>query len=107
MFTAKDSKAMTSARREKVFKEITSPKFVGRVAWAIAEASVSEIDKENILKAALKAMSRAVQKLEPRPDYVLVDGCNRPPDLLKPGECWTRGTQRMVPHGARQGWLPS
>lgn len=38
-------------------------------------------------------MARAVQALKVRPDCVLVDGCNRPPDLLAPGETWTRGTK--------------
>jgi len=112
MITANDSKAMTAQQREEVFKEIVDKKFAGRIAWAIAEASVSEIDKQNILKAALLAMSRAVQKLEPRPDYVLVDGCNRPPELLKSGEVWTRGTgssaeTRVPARPVQPEWLPS
>lgn len=73
---------------------MTSPSLKGRVAWAISEASVAEIDDLNILRASLLAMSRAVRDLTmefTKPDAVLVDGCNRPPELLAPGERWTRG----------------
>lgn len=90
-----DSKKMTAAQREEVFAEMTAEKFNGRIAWAIAEASVAEIDEMNILRASLLAMSRAVRALATRPDCVLVDGCNRPPELLRAGECWTRGSKKL------------
>jgi len=86
-----DSKGMTEEQREEVYKELTDPRFKGRIVWAVAEAPATEIDSSNILRAALSAMARAVQALEVRPDCVLVDGCNRPPELLRPGEQWTRG----------------
>lgn len=88
-----DSKKMTKLQREKAFKELTDPKYCGRTAWAIAEASVSEIDRVNILQASLSAMDRSVRDLAVRADCVLVDGCNRPPQLLRPGETWTRGSK--------------
>lgn len=101
-----DSKAMTAADREEAYGELIAEKFSGRIAWAIAEASVQEIDGQNILQASLLAMARAVKQLQPLPNCVLVDGCNRPPDLLKPGECWTRGTKQLVAPRAEQVWLP-
>jgi len=89
-----DSKQMTAQQREDAFSSLTDPKFDGRFVWAIAEASVEEIDGANILRAALSAMARSVRALTSRPDVVLVDGCNRPPELLAPGEQWTRGPKK-------------
>lgn len=43
------------------------------VAWAVAAASVREIDTHNIRQAGLLAMRRALYRLRPAPDYVLVD----------------------------------
>lgn len=48
-------------------------------AWAIASASVAEIDHLNILQASLLAMKRAVEKLPVTPSIVLVDGRQAPP----------------------------
>ena len=48
------------------------------IAWAIASASVDEIDQLNILQASLLAMKRAVESLTFTPDQVLVDGNHRP-----------------------------
>mmetsp|Transcript_1451 Transcript_1451/g.3892 ORF Transcript_1451/g.3892 Transcript_1451/m.3892 type:complete len:409 (-) Transcript_1451:200-1426(-) len=98
-----DSKQMTTQQREDLFVKLTSPNFEGRTTWAIAEASVAEIDEANILRAALTAMSRAVSALSvPRPDVVLVDGCNRPPELLAPGEQWTRGPKKTQEDARKQ-----
>ncbi|CAE7588590.1 rnhB [Symbiodinium sp. CCMP2456] len=89
-----DSKQLTEQQRESLYEELTDAKFQGRTAWCIAECSVKEIDAGNILQASLQAMSRAVHGLTVRPGTVLVDGCNRPPELLGPGEKWTRESQR-------------
>jgi len=89
-----DSKQMTLQQREELFAELTHERFHGRTAWAVAEASASEIDELNILKASLGAMAKAVRSLSVLPDCVLVDGCNRPADLLASGELWTRGSKR-------------
>lgn len=48
------------------------------LAWAIASASVEEIDVLNILQATLLAMRRAVESIQLRPDEVLVDGTHCP-----------------------------
>lgn len=44
------------------------------LAWAVAYASVEEIDRLNILQATLLAMKRAVQALPVQPERILVDG---------------------------------
>src|SRR6185369_3327804 len=61
-----DSKALTEAARERLAEEIRSR----AMAWAIASASVEEIDTINILRASLLAMRRAVEKLGMEPEEV-------------------------------------
>ncbi len=70
----RDSKKLTAARREELALQIREQS----LAWAIGSASVAEIDELNILHASLLAMKRAVEALDPQPQYVLVDG-NRLP----------------------------
>lgn len=70
----RDSKKLSAARREELAGVIRSQ----ALAWAVASASVAEIDELNILHASLLAMHRAVQALQLQPRYVLVDG-NRLP----------------------------
>jgi ribonuclease HII len=48
------------------------------LAWAVAQASVEEIDRLNILQASLLAMQRAVAALSVTPGLVLVDGTHAP-----------------------------
>ena len=48
------------------------------MAWAVASASVEEIDRINILQASLLAMKRAVESLPFLPDKILVDGIHSP-----------------------------
>jgi ribonuclease HII len=69
-----DSKLLTPEERERLDKEIR----LRAVCFSIAEASVAEIDTLNILRAALLAMSRAVEGLRCQPQIVLVDGNQRP-----------------------------
>jgi len=65
-----DSKVLTAARRDVLAGRIKER----AIAWAVAHASVEEIDRINILRAALLAMRRAVEQLSIRPEEVLVDG---------------------------------
>ncbi|MCD7776310.1 MAG: ribonuclease HII [Firmicutes bacterium] len=71
-----DSKKLSAKRREALYDVIIN----AAVSYGIAEASAEEIDSINILNAALLAMKRAVDKLSPTPDIVLVDG-NKSPDF--------------------------
>ena len=69
-----DSKKLTAKRRDALFEEIKQH----AVAWAVASASVEEIDEINILQASLLAMQRAVLALTPQPAAILVDGLHLP-----------------------------
>ncbi len=82
----RDSKQLTAARREQLADRIRAR----AVAWAVAEASVEEIDALNILQATLLAMGRAVQGLAVTPDYALIDG-NQMPRLPMPGRAIVSG----------------
>jgi ribonuclease HII len=46
--------------------------------WAVASASVEEIDRLNILQATLLAMRRALEQIDADPEEVLVDGLHCP-----------------------------
>lgn len=65
-----DSKKLTPKKREQLFSEICE----NALAYAVAEASVEEIDALNILEADLLAMRRAIGMLKTKPDFALIDG---------------------------------
>lgn len=69
-----DSKLLAPRERESRAREIRAR----ALAWAVASASVEEIDTLNILRASLLAMERAVALLAVRPQQALVDGIHRP-----------------------------
>jgi len=69
-----DSKLLAPGARERIAGEIKER----AVAWAIASASVEEIDRINILEASLLAMRRAIEGLGMRPEEVCVDGLHVP-----------------------------
>lgn len=81
-----DSKQVQASERERLYAQITRR----AVAWAVAEASPSEIDTINIHQASLQAMRRALMALAPLPDVALVDAF-RVPDV--------HFAQRRVIHG--------
>lgn len=64
-----DSKKLIASQREKLAGQIREQ----AVAFAVGQASPGEIDRLNILAAAKLAMQRAVLRLNPKPDFVLVD----------------------------------
>lgn len=86
-----DSKKLTAARREYLAQEIRTHAW----AWAVAQASVEEIDHLNILGATLLAMRRAVSALAMRPGVVWVDG-NALPRLDCPARAIVQGDARVA-----------
>jgi ribonuclease HII len=67
---AADSKRLSAEQREEVIARITAR----AVCVRIGAASAAEIDRLNILRATALAMKRAVAKLYPFPEHLLVDG---------------------------------
>ncbi|MEW6365567.1 MAG: ribonuclease HII [Acidobacteriota bacterium] len=64
-----DSKLLTPAARKELALWVMK-----RTRFAVASASVAEIDRYNIRIATFEAMTRALRLLDPAPDFVLVDG---------------------------------
>lgn len=81
-----DSKKLTALRRARLFDEIRAK----ALCCSIAQASVEEIDRLNILQATMLAMRRAVEGLRLKPRLVLVDG-NRIPLLDVPAQAIVKG----------------
>ncbi|MBP5618295.1 MAG: ribonuclease HII [Clostridia bacterium] len=77
-----DSKKISEKKRELLFDVIREK----AVAFAVASASVEEIEEHNILQATFLAMNRAVAALDPPADFVLVDGNRTPKGLALPCE---------------------
>ena len=67
-----DSKKLSSARREKIYNNITSPDSNVIYAYSIVDEGL--IDKINILRATHKAMAQAVLNLSIKPSFVIIDG---------------------------------
>ena len=65
-----DSKKLTAKRRYEL-REIVKR---DALAWAVGVVTPQEIDEINILNASILAMHRALDQLEVRPKYVIVDG---------------------------------
>lgn len=86
-----DSKKLTALRRERLYDEILAK----ALCCSIAQASVDEIDRLNILQATMLAMKRAVEGLRLTPDNVLVDG-NRLPALAMAAQAIVKG-DALVP----------
>ena len=86
-----DSKKISEKKREKLFDEIKEV----ALGYAVATASVEEIDEFNIRNATYIAMNRAIEALNVKPDYVIVDG-----DCIKecnyPHECVVKGDARSL-----------
>ncbi|HEX16012.1 MAG: ribonuclease HII [Deltaproteobacteria bacterium] len=83
----KDSKQLRASEREALYKFITSH----ALSWAVAVVGPREIERLDILRASLEAMSRAVSKLEVVPSAVLVDGPHPIDDLSLPQRPMVKG----------------
>jgi ribonuclease HII len=85
-----DSKTLSASRRERLVDEIRAH----ALCCAVGSASVEEIDRLNILQAALLAMRRAVEGLRLVPHRVVVDG-NRVPLLRVPVVAVVKGDAKV------------
>lgn len=64
-----DSKKVSEKKREKLYDEIIN----NAIAWGVGIVDEKEIDKVNILNATKEALTIAIDKLETKPDKILVD----------------------------------
>ena len=85
-----DSKQLTARQRETLRPIIEKE----AVAWAVEAVSAEEIDQLNILWASVTGMQRAVLRLDPAPDFLLIDG-----NKFRPFDRFGRKDYRTVVHG--------
>ncbi len=86
-----DSKKLSEKKRETLYEEIVN----SSLSFAIASASVEEIDQLNILHASLLAMKRAIEALSPAAEFALIDG-NRCPKLSIPSDFVIKGDSKVA-----------
>lgn len=104
-----DSKQLTRLQRERLAGEIQQR----AIAYSVSRIEHQEIDQINILKASLRAMELAIKALRPIPDYVLIDGHQRVPNLDCPqstiikGDCLSVSVAAasIVAKVARDQWM--
>ena len=85
-----DSKQMSEKAREELRPIIERE----AVAWAVEAVSAQEIDQLNILWASVTGMQRAVLRLEPAPEFLLIDG-----NKFRPFGPYSMQHYRTVVHG--------
>lgn len=90
-----DSKKLSAKKREQLDAQIRE----SAVSFSIALATVEEIDTINIFHAAKLAMNRAIEALNPKADYLLIDG-RHPLKSPLPQQAIVKGDQQSVSIGA-------
>jgi ribonuclease HII len=91
-----DSKKLSAGRRDELLAEMEAASAEGHLCFAVAAASVGEIDRVNILRATYLAMSRALARLPVAPSHALVDGNGLPPGLPCPASAVIGGDGRSL-----------
>lgn len=85
-----DSKKLTEKKREALFPIIQET----ALAWAVARVEAEEIDATDILSARMKAMQLAIDALEQKADFALIDGNRdkgRSAAITTPHTCVVKG----------------
>ncbi|MBQ4184438.1 MAG: ribonuclease HII [Bacteroidales bacterium] len=85
-----DSKQMSEKAREELRGVIERE----ALAWAVEEVSAEEIDRLNILWASVTGMQRAVLRLDPAPDFLLIDG-----NKFRPFDRYGSKDYKTIVHG--------
>ena len=86
-----DSKKLSEKKRESLFDVIRAQ----ALSYSIAYATVDEIEEINILNATMLAMRRAIDGLEIKADYAMIDG-NKIPPLDIDAECIVKGDAKSM-----------
>ena len=66
------------------------------LAFQVTHVFMEEIDEINILNASITAMQRSIIKLEPKPEFILVDGNKFKPIDEIPHECIVKGDAKFL-----------
>lgn len=87
-----DSKKLTEKKREKLYDIIKET----AVAYSVAYGTLEEIETVNILEATYLAMNRAIEGLNVKPDFALIDGNRVPRGIKIPCETIVKGDSRSM-----------
>ncbi|PHP67166.1 ribonuclease HII [Zhengella mangrovi] len=87
-----DSKRLKAGQREALMQDILAR----AIATSIVSVCAESIDRTDIRKASLSAMTRAVRALSVTPGYALADGRDVPPGLPCPARALVKGDQRSM-----------
>ena len=87
-----DSKQMTEKNRNLLREIICSE----AIAWAVEAVSAERIDKINILNASFEGMTLAASKLDPKPQFLAIDGNRFRTTLTIPYGCFVKGDGRFA-----------
>ncbi len=85
-----DSKKISEKKREMLFDIITEK----ALAYSIAYGTLEEIEQYNILEATYIAMNRAIEGLELKSDFALIDGNRVPKGIKIPCETVVKGDSK-------------
>ena len=87
-----DSKKLTEKKREKLYDIIKTT----AVAYSVAYGTLEEIETVNILEATYLAMNRAIEGLNIKPDFALIDGNRVPRGIKIPCETIVKGDSKSM-----------
>ena len=87
-----DSKQLSERAREKLRPIIEAQ----AVSFAVTHLEPIIIDEINILNASIKAMQESILKLNPKPEYIIVDGNRFKPVLDIPHSCIVKGDAKFM-----------
>jgi ribonuclease HII len=86
-----DSKKLTPPKRERLYNLVMDR----ALSVGIGVVSAAQIDRINILKAALQSMALAAADLDQKPDFLLVDGKFEIPAVI-PQQAIVRGDSKSI-----------
>ena len=87
-----DSKKLTAKVRYQLRQEIERD----AIAWAVGVVDHKTIDKINILRASFLSMHRALEQLNPQPNYIIIDGNRFQPYQNIPFTCIIKGDGKYL-----------
>lgn len=87
-----DSKKLTEKKRERLYDIIKQT----AVAYSVAYGTLEEIETVNILEATYLAMNRAIEGLNVKPDFALIDGNRVPRGIKIPCETVVKGDSKSM-----------
>ena len=87
-----DSKKLSEKKREQLFDIITEK----AIAYCVAYGTLEEIEEKNILQATFLAMNRAIEGLEIKADFALIDGNKIPTGIKIPAAAIVKGDAKSM-----------